>query len=275
MNEGLMGKRIAIAGNNDWHDMSSMIKKLGGTPVARPQESKLTLSTMHIQHELLRLIEDRSDWIIFTSRTGLEAIMKQGECMVIRSALIEIMNAAKVVAIGYKTFAMLKKMGITPIFVEDNSRIQGLVKNLNRFVYTGNKVTLQLEDKPSPLLIKFLEKKGSNVRQIIPYHQIPSEVQVSDLLCKEIFNGAVDAVCFTTAVQVRAFFLFVKNNDYYFPVKDCFKYKVLVVAVGKATAEALKEEGINRQLALEGKQTRENIMELGQYYQHKSTLLAY
>ncbi len=50
------------------------------------------------------------------------------------------------------------------------------------------------------------------------------------------------------------------------------KKKVLAAAVGKVTAEALKEEGVERVLAPESERMGAMIIELAHYYQNKSTV---
>jgi uroporphyrinogen-III synthase len=88
----------------------------------------------------------------------------------------------------------------------------------------------------------------------------------------EIVEGAVDAVCFTTAVQVRYFYQFAKNNGYYLEINESFRKRVLAASVGKVTAEALKEEGVRRILAPESERMGAMIVELSHYYLKKSKI---
>ncbi len=78
-------------------------------------------------------------------------------------------------------------------------------------------------------------------------------------------DGQVHAVCFTTAVQVHAFFKLAAEWGRKEELQALFEQDVLAVAVGKVTAEALKEEGIDRILAPSLERMGAMIIELSQY----------
>lgn len=105
----------------------------------------------------------------------------------------------------------------------------------------------------------------------MPYQHTPPEPEAADTLLQEMKEGKIHAVCFTTAVQVHAFF---KLAEEWGKKKNCNIYSskdVLAVAVGKVTAEALKEEGISRILAPSLERMGAMIMELSQYMKKQST----
>jgi len=72
--------------------------------------------------------------------------------------------------------------------------------------------------------------------------------------------------------EVRYFYDYIKVSGGYLDVNKSFKKRVLAVAVGKVTAEALKEEGVQRVLAPENERMGAMIVELTHYYRNKSTL---
>jgi uroporphyrinogen-III synthase len=272
MARGLEGKRIVITGSRKLSELSTIIEKHGGFPVIHPQQGTLLLAENEVERDLFQVIESGTDWMIFTTGTGLEALFNQAERIGVRPHFLEIVKQSKVAARGYKTFAILKEMGIYPIVIDDDGTTQGLIRALHSYEFEGQGVTIQLHGEPMPSLVAFLENKGAIVRAILPYKHIAPDDHVSRQLCQEIIEGSVDAVCFTTAVQVRYFYRFAKNNGYYPEIKDSFNKRVLAVAVGRVTAEALKEEGVNRVLAPESERMGAMIVELSHYYQNKSTL---
>lgn len=83
-------------------------------------------------------------------------------------------------------------------------------------------------------------------------------------------NDEVDAVCFTTAIQVRSLFDFAKGRGYINEVKKVFEERAIAAAVGKVTAEALREEGITRLLAPEIERMGAMIVELAKYYEERN-----
>ena len=83
-----------------------------------------------------------------------------------------------------------------------------------------------------------------------------------------MLNGEVDAVCFTTAIQVHWLFDYVKKQDFKEKVISAFNDgKIVATAVGKVTAEALKEEGISKIVVPKHERMGAMIVELAQYYE--------
>lgn len=50
-----------------------------------------------------------------------------------------------------------------------------------------------------------VQLKGAIVQIILPYKHLAPDFNISQQLYREIIEGSVDAVCFTTAVQVNIF----------------------------------------------------------------------
>ncbi|MEK3910380.1 uroporphyrinogen-III synthase [Paenibacillus sp. FSL H7-0331] len=271
MARGLDGKRIVITGSRKLSELSAIIEKHEGIPVIRPQQGTLLLAENEVERDLLNLVESGTDWMIFTTGTGLEALLQQAERIGVTQSLLTVVKQSKVAARGYKTFAMLKKIGIKPIVIDDDGTTQGLIRELQSYAFEGQGVTIQLHGEPMPLLVAFLKNKGAATRTLLPYKHIAPDDKVSRQLCQEIMDGSVDAVCFTTAVQVRYLYDFAKKNGYYPRINESFNMKVLATAVGRVTAEALKEEGVRRVLTPETERMGAMIVELSHYYQNPST----
>lgn len=272
MAKGLEGKRIVITGSRKIKELSEIIQRQGGIPVVLPQQGTLLLVEDEVQRDLVQLIESRTDWIIFTTGTGLEALLDQAERIGVRSQLLDIVKQSKVGARGYKTFAMLKKLGLKPIVIDDDGTTQGLIRELRAYDFVGQRVTIQLQGEPMPSLVAFFKMKGAAVKTILPYRHVPPDDVVSRQLYQEITDGSVDAVCFTTAVQVRYFYQFVKQIGYDSEITESLNNRVLAAAVGKVTAEALKEEGVKRVLVPESERMGAMIVDLSNYFQDQSAL---
>ena len=269
--KGLAGKRIAIAGSRKIRELSEIIERQGGEAVVRPQQGLLVLQEREVERDLLHLLESGTDWAIFTTGTGLGALLEQAERIGVRDRLLDIVRRSKVAARGYKTVAVLKQHGIRPLIVDEDGTTKGLIRALTAYEYAGQGVAIQLHGEPMPELVSFFESRGAVVRAILPYRHVAPDPEMSRLLCREIAEGAVDAVCFTTAVQVRYFFQYAKNNGHYLEVHESFRHRVLAAAVGKVTAEALREEGVKRILVPENERMGAMIVELAHYYQNAST----
>jgi uroporphyrinogen-III synthase len=268
MGKGLEGKRIVLTGSRKIQELSEIIMRQGGIPVIRPQQGTLILQEHEVERDLFQLIESGTDWVIFTTGTGLEALLKLAVRVGIYDQLLEIMRQSKVGVRGYKTFAMLKKLGIQQAVTDDDGTTEGLIRALQEYDFAGQGVTIQLHGEQMPSLVNFFNSKDAVVRTILPYKHVAPNNDISDRLCREIMEGSVDAVCFTTAVQVRYFYQFAESHGIYREINESFCHRVLAVAVGRITAEALKKEGAKRVLMPENERMGAMIVELSHYYQN-------
>lgn len=271
MAKGLSGKRIAIAGSRKTQEISEIIVRQGGEPVVRPQQGLLVLQEREVENDLFNLLESGTDWAIFTTGTGLGALLEQAERIGVRERLLDMLRCVKVGARGYKTFALLKQQGIQPLVMDDDGTTNGLIRGLQSYDYASQGVAIQLHGEPMPELVSFFERRDAVVRAILPYKHVAPDYEVSHRLSQEIVEGTVDAVCFTTAVQVRYFFQYAKTHGCYLEINESFRKRVLAVAVGRVTAEALKEEGVRRVLVPENERMGAMIIDLAHYYQNAST----
>ncbi|QTH45372.1 uroporphyrinogen-III synthase [Cohnella sp. LGH] len=160
--------------------------------------------------------------------------MEQAERIGVRERLLELLRDSKIGARGYKTSALLKQNDIQPLAMDEDGTTIGLIEALWRYPFAGQGVVIQLHGKPMPELVSFFERRGAIVRTILPYQQVAPEPEMSLRLCQEILGEDLDAVCFTTAVQVRYFFQYVKNHGYYLDINKKFRNRVLAVAVPRA-----------------------------------------
>ncbi|MEW9698351.1 uroporphyrinogen-III synthase [Paenibacillus sp. SI8] len=262
----LNGKKIAIAGSRKTEEMSSLIEKQGGIPVIRPLQGLLYFDESAVKQELLFCVNHQVDWFIFTTGTGTEPLLDAAESLGIRTAVLQKMKEAKVAARGYKTYALLKRLDILPEIVDEDGTMQGLISNLSSCDFSGKTVAVQLHGEPQPTLIQFLEERGANVIQLLPYRHIQPESSILEALCHELATHTIHAICFTTAVQVKYLFEYARDQGIVDAVREAFTTGVHAVAVGKVTAEALRDEGVNRVIVPESERMGAMIIELVKHY---------
>jgi uroporphyrinogen-III synthase len=269
MAHGLLGKRIAIGASRKLEEMSALIEKQGGIPVIRSLQGTMFFDEKKVEPDLKKLIEEGADWVILTTGLGTDALLQLAQNLGIEEQFVNIVQQAKVAARGYKTLAVIKRLNVTPIAVDDDGTVNGLIQSLGNYDFSGQKVMVQLHGETAPELIQFLREQGATILEILPYVHISPERETVALICKELFAGELDAVCFTTAIQVRSLFIFAKENDCIQELLTAFNEKTLAVAVGKVTAEALREEGVERIIAPELERMGAMVIELARYYENE------
>lgn len=262
MEKGLTGKNVVICGSRKIEEISALIEKQGGIPLIRPLQGTVFLAETEVEPDLRKFVEEGADWVIFTTGMGLEALLNIAAKLGVEKRFLQRLHAAKAASRGYKTLASLRKLAIQPIAVDEDGTTKGLVAALKNFSFSGKRVMLQLHGEQAPALTDFLAKQGATVHKVLPYLHVEPEEGVVKQLCLELKNHQCDAVCFTTATQVRSLFDYARKHHLLEDIVKCFRENTLAAAVGKVTAEALREEGVNRLLVPEHERMGAMIIEL-------------
>ncbi|OIK10408.1 uroporphyrinogen-III synthase [Bacillus sp. MUM 116] len=268
MQKDLMAKRIAITGSRKIEEISTLIEKQGGIPVVRPLQGTVLLSEKEVEPDLMRFVRDGADWVIFTTGMGTSTLYELAKKMGVEKEFLQIIRQSKAASRGYKTLSALKELGVKPVAVDQDGTTGGLIKSLEMFDLNGKKVMVQLHGEQAPTLIKFLEDKGASVLKLLPYIHIAPEAETVATICDELITNTLDAVCFTTANQVRSLFDFAKEKGWVEEILDAFQTNTLAVAVGKVTAEALREEAIDRVITPVNERMGAMVIELSRYYRN-------
>jgi uroporphyrinogen-III synthase len=263
MSQGLDGKRIVITASRKTEEMNTLIEKQGGTCLVRPMQGTVFLAEQEVESQIREIVEQGAGWFIFTTGMGTENLVEMADKMGLKEPFLKRIREAKVANRGYKTFAVLKKLGLPPVASDDDGTTRGLVRALESFDFAGQKVVVQLHGDAAPKLAEFLQAKGAHYTELLPYRHIAPEMEVAETLCQEISKGKVDAVCFTTAVQVQNLFSYARKKGY--ELGTAFQNRVVAVAVGKITAEAIEAEGVERIVSPENERMGAMIITLAQY----------
>lgn len=273
MAETMKGKVIALAGPRKAEDMAKLVMKMGGTPVLRPAQGTVFLDHESLSDSIKVWLSEPPAWNVFTTGIGFEAIMSAAEQMGLKDRLLEVIKGASIAARGYKTVNALKKHGLSPIVRDDDGSTAGLIRSFKSHDLSGKRVMLQLHGESAPVLVSWLEENGAEVTSILPYKHIPPEEQELERLMNEIIAAKVDAVAFTSAPQFRFLSEFARKQDKFEELVQAFNGRVIAAAVGKVTAQGLREEGVDVKVVPEEERMGSMMVELGRYFARTDQLL--
>ncbi|CAG7615303.1 hypothetical protein PAESOLCIP111_01798 [Paenibacillus solanacearum] len=264
---GLTGKRVALTGPRKAAELSVIVEKQGGVPLVRPAQGTIAVEREEVGREIVKLLGQGADWVLLTTGIGTELLYQAAESIGRADDFVETLRRAKIAARGYKTVNFLKTLGLTPDVRDDDGTTEGLMRALSPYDLQGKQVALQLYGDPAPRLVGWLRERGAMDFEILPYRHVPPELDVVDTLLAEILRGDVDAVTFTSTPQARFLMTYARERGLAPQVLDAFRGPVVAVAVGKVTAEALREEGIERVIAPEQERMGSMIVSLTRYYE--------
>ncbi|MBO9608950.1 MAG: uroporphyrinogen-III synthase [Paenibacillaceae bacterium] len=262
----LEGKIIAVTGPRKADDLGRMIGKFGGTALMRPAQGVAYLDDTSIERQLISLIERPADWIVLTTGAGTDVLMQAAAKFGLADPFLGALRRMNIAARGYKTANALRAFGLAPAARDDDGTTAGLLRALAPHELRGARVALQLYGDPAPRLNGTLAARGALCEELLPYRHIPPEDDVIGALIDEIASAAVDAVAFTSTIQVRYVMGSAARFGRLEAVQAAFAERVLAVAVGKVTAESLREEGVARVLFPEEERMGSMVVAMGKYF---------
>ncbi len=268
----LEGKSVAILGSRKLEEMSTIIRNLGGEPHIRPAQGTVYLDHSQLKEDIFSLLDNQFEWGIFTTGIGVDTLYKAACELGEGEAFIKALGDLKIAARGYKTVNMLKKLGLIPVVRDDDGSTMGLVRMMKEHSLHKSKVALQLHGDPAPLLIEWLEGEQADYKEILPYIHTPPEPEVMEQLLSELLEGKHDAAFFTSTPQVRHLIGFAREKGRWDELKHAFESEVIALAVGKVTAQALREAGVERVIFPQNERMGSAIVELGNYYHSKKDI---
>jgi uroporphyrinogen-III synthase len=121
----------------------------------------------------------------------------------------------------------------------------GLIEALSRERISGRVVGVQLFGAdPAEKLCAFLRDAGATVRPVSPYRYAPAaDGDRVEALVRQMSDGAIDLIAFTSASQVDRLFSVVANRQLEKMLRDGWD-RTRVAAVGPVVAEALRSRSV-------------------------------
>lgn len=225
--------RIAYAGLRRQEEFKALAQKLGFTPLLFPTQATEKVPVPEWEDHLLELGRG-VDLFLATTGVGVRDLLQGAKTLGLdlRGPLAEAHRLAR----GAKAARVLQEEGLPPQATGD-----GTSSSLIPLLPEGmGKAALQLYGKPLPLLETALRERGYQVLPLMPYRHLPNPEGIRALE-EGILKGAVEAVAFVAAIQVE--FLFEGAED---PkaLQEALNTRVKAVAVGRVTADALREWGV-------------------------------
>jgi uroporphyrinogen-III synthase len=224
------------------------------------------LDDTYIEGQLIQLIRQPADWLVLTTGVGTEALMNIAEKLGYREQFLEALRQMRLAVRGYKTVNVLRKLGLVPEVCDDDGTTAGLLRQMQSYDLNGRRVMLQLYGDPAPKVTSALAERGAICDELLPYRHIPPDNEIVTRLIDEIIDGQVDAVAFTSTVQVRYVMGSAAESGRVEEVLNAFANGVLAVAVGKLTAESLHEEGVERVLFPEEERMGNMVVALSRHF---------
>ena len=192
------------------------------------------------------------DWIaqpfrmmIFQTGVGTRALFRVTDSLGSTPKLLALLERATVVARGPKPTGELSARGIRiDIRAASPFTSETVLAAIEACPLAGARVVVQRYGEANRRLCEALTSRGASVQEIATYRwALPADTGPLERLIDALARSAVDAVVFTSAVQVKHLFAVAERNARAAELPALMR-GLIVASIGPVCSRALEERGI-------------------------------
>jgi uroporphyrinogen-III synthase len=242
---GLSGRRVGLLESRLGDDIATLVKRLGGIPVAAPAVREVARGD-----DLAAFIDGatggRFDVAIFQTGAGAASLFRAAEERGVLPAVVEGLRKITVVCRGPKPLAVMRKHGVVvQATTEKPHTTRELLAAIDPIDVAGRSVLLVHYGERNVAMADALTTRGARLTEVCPYAwALPADVAPVEAAIRESLAGTIDAVLFTNQIQVRHLFLIAERLGTAAPLAAKLNADIVVGAVGPVVADALRAAGV-------------------------------
>lgn len=173
------------------------------------------------------------DYVVFTSVNALRfSLDRFGQLGYDKAAL----SGLKVVAVGPQTAREVEARGLKAAVIPKEYRAEGVIEALSALDLKGKRFLYPRAEVAREVLPERLREMGAEVEVAVAYRTVAPRVAPEKI--KELFDGGVSAVTFTSSSTVKNFMQIVGEGALGYLKGVC------VASIGPVTAKTCEEAGV-------------------------------
>jgi uroporphyrinogen-III synthase len=199
-------KVIAILEARAGAHLAELIARRGGIPLAAPAlEEVPDVEPQAIASMLATSRTDPFKMTIFQTGVGTRALFQAADSLGLTGELLALLAASTVIVRGPKPVGELNSRGVVIAYrAASPFTTAAVLEAVAAIPLHGARVLVQRYGAANPELRQGLETRGARVEEIATYRwALPRDVQPLRELLAALDEGRVDAVVFTSAVQIQ------------------------------------------------------------------------
>ena len=254
---GFSGLRVLALESRRAQELAKLVSNYGGDPVVAPAMREVPLdSNTEALSFAEALLAGKFDIVVFLTGVGTRAVLSVAETKYSREEFVAALKRVKVIPRGPKPVAVLRELGVTPsLTVPEPNTWRELLQTLDEAVNSspdfrlrGSSIALQEYGVSNSELIAGLNERGAFVTRVPVYQwALPEDVAPLQSAIKELAAGKIDAVLFTTGIQVAHLFQVAAEMKLEDAMRQGLR-RAIVASIGPTTSEELQRKGIRPDL---------------------------
>lgn len=243
----LAGARVALLESRLASEITDLVRREGGDPISAPAVFEARLDVTALIPVLIDDIrEGRVTVVVLLTGAGINSLFAQAEEIGYAARLTDALSSVTTVCRGPKPAAALRRLDI-PVrgAVQPPHTTRELLAALASVTVTGEGTVVLCDGGRAPALVDALTNRGARVQELRSYEwQLPADVGPLEQLIRDLSHDRIDAVAFTTQVQVRHLFAVATRLDKQDELRHALAYRTVVGSIGPTCSAVLGEFGV-------------------------------
>jgi uroporphyrinogen-III synthase len=243
----LKGKTVALTRPvGQAEEAGKFIEAKGGIPYYIPAIEIKPLSNLEpVKRFITELQAGKVDYVILMSTNGVKYLFAVAESLDQADELRKGMAKSFVIGVGPRTAQELEAYGVKVDLVPEKYSSEGLLEVLKPKNVAGKVIRIPRTTSATPTLTDQLTAMGANVQEIHVYESgLPVDEALKAKFFEDLTCGRIDAILFGSGLSAKNIFKMLTEKAPMEKLREIMAKKVVVVAIGPTTAQALKELNI-------------------------------
>ncbi|GER86434.1 hypothetical protein KDW_05960 [Dictyobacter vulcani] len=239
--------RIAVLEARMSSEMADLIRRNGGQAWSVPAVREAVLNSSGLVANFIdHLVAGNISTLIFFTGVGVKALLQEADQLGRRDELVEMLRKVTVICRGPKPSAVLRKEGI-PIAASAQEPYTSteLLACLVPMNVTEQLVGVVHYGERNALVAQALHERGARLEELCLYEwQLPDDTDALRTLVQELIAGRVDAIVFTSQIQVRHLFVIAAETGQSQEITGALNTKTIVASIGPTCTGVLNAYGV-------------------------------
>ena len=242
----MKSKVVAILETRTGERLGELIARRGGIPLLAPAlEEVPDVDPQAVAALLAQWQGEPFNIAIFQTGVGTRALFQATDAGGLTAELLRLLENSTVVVRGPKPVGELNARSVridlraaTPFTTET------VLAAVSELPMQEARVLVQRYGAANQLLRETLQGRGARVDEIATYRwALPADTEPLDRLLEALAHSSIDAVVFTSAVQIHNLYAFADKTARASPLADQLN-RVVIASIGPICSRALREHGI-------------------------------
>ncbi|GCE11963.1 uroporphyrinogen-III synthase [Tengunoibacter tsumagoiensis] len=241
------GTRIALLEARMSGEIANMIRRSGGEPVCAPA---LRESALENTEEIVTFIDHMAhaelQVVVFFTGVGVDTLFRVARELGRAEELLTALQNVTVVCRGPKPGAALKRLQI-PITASASEpyTTHELLEAMKALPLQNTRVAVVHYGERNTQVIHYLQARGASIKELMLYEWLlPDDIVPLRALVADILALHIDAVVFTSQVQIRHLFLVAKESLSQEELAQALNTRTVVASIGPTCTATLREFGV-------------------------------